>query len=143
MVVTQKPCSWDGDYRTFEALASGAAVAMDAPSAAEAQGATLHGGLAVPPLRHGVHAVFFDAVDEASFKGAVLSLLDASPLRRYRIARRGHILSLTHHRSVSRVDHAFTALAAAWRLWPTGDLAALAAGNYSAPGAARAWGWGS
>jgi hypothetical protein len=132
--VTQKPCAWDGDYRTFEALASGAAVAMDAPDTATGLG---------PPLRHGVHAVFLDPTNRTSFLASIRALVTAAPAVRYRLAARGHDLALRHHRSVSRVDTAVVALATAWQLWPAGDLAHLLGASYSATGAAQTWGAGA
>jgi hypothetical protein len=39
-------------------------------------------------------------------------------VERYRLAKRGHLFALRHHRSVSRVDGIFTALAQVWAVWP-------------------------
>jgi hypothetical protein len=108
VVVTQKPCAWEGDYRTWEAMASGAAVAVDAV-----------GPVGPNPLRHGDHALFLDPTCRATFKAALSALVEGPPTARFQMAVRGHRFALEHHRAVSRVDDAMVALSQAWALWPT------------------------
>ena len=151
VVVTQKPCTFEGDYRTWEVLAAGAVLVVDAPArgfgggfgtlrhssapggpTGSSGGGGFSGGAdgaqaaaASGALGHGEHAVFFDPTRRASFEAAVTSLLDAPPLRRYRLAKRGHRLALSRHRAVGRVDALLSAVAEAWALWPQGELAEL------------------
>ena len=110
VVVIQKPCLWDGDYRTWETLASGAAVAIDQPDR------TLE-VLSRSPLRPGVHVHALNTKDRASFMQGLAALATGPPLERYRIAKRGHLMALKYHRSVSRVDEAFEALGQVWDRW--------------------------
>jgi hypothetical protein len=106
IVITQKPCSWYGDYRTYESLSSGALVVMDP---LELEPAT---------LLHGTHVLFFNPTSEVSFKSTVNAALSLPLLDKYRMARDSHLFALRHYRSVSRMDAVFTALMKTWEKWP-------------------------
>jgi hypothetical protein len=158
VVVTQKPCDYEGDYRTWEVLAAGAVLVVDAPArgfgggsgrlnqksnssapkgdtiSSRGSGGAFSGGAdgaATPSsssgmsssLVHGEHAVFFDATNRESFDRVVNGLLDATPRRRYLLARHGHRLALEKHRAVSRVDAILNAVVETWEHWPQKDLA--------------------
>lgn len=71
------------------------------------------------PLQHGDTALFFDATNRESLRSVLKDHLLAGPLvERYRLAKRGHLFVLRHHRSISRVDGIFAALAQVWAMWP-------------------------
>ena len=71
------------------------------------------------PLQHGDTALFFDATSRESLRAVLKGHFLAAPLvERYRLAKRGHLFALRHHRSVSRVDGIFTVLAQVWAVWP-------------------------
>jgi hypothetical protein len=96
IVVTTKPCDYEGDYRTWEALASGAAVMVDHRDPLTDS---------EHPLVDDEHAVYFDPAREQSLRARAVELVSAaSTLRRYQIARQGLLHACTHHRSVNRVD---------------------------------------
>ena len=117
VVVTCKPCAYDGDYRTWEALASGAVVVMDPPDRTlQGEGQVMP--LAHAPLQHGDHVQFYAARDKGNFMAVMRGLLEAPLVERYRLAERGHMHALKHHRAVSRIDGVFVALAQIWSQWP-------------------------
>ncbi|KAJ8603213.1 hypothetical protein CTAYLR_003834 [Chrysophaeum taylorii] len=92
IVVTANPGNWEGDFRTYEALASGALVFTDplyAPMPA--------------PFRNGTHWVVYDPHDEAQFNRLLEFYLKRDG-ERARIAARGRKHALRHHRAVSRID---------------------------------------
>ena len=89
------------------------------------------------PLQHGDHVLFFDPTDKPSLiggcrggdcyddnendDGGVLGqLLDGPLVERYRLAKRGHLYAMRHHRAVSRIDGAFVALSQIWAQWSNG-----------------------
>ena len=94
IVVTCNPSHWEGDFRTFEALASGALVFVDE--------------MYVPhprPFVDGQHVVVYDNSDEAGF-AAKLDYYLARPDEAAAIAAAGLKHALTYHRAVSRLDFA-------------------------------------
>lgn len=95
MIVTANPDQWDGDMRTWEALASGALVLVDASHT------PFPPGLA---LVHGGHVVFYDNRDRASLLGLLRHYLD-HPEEAAAIAKRGQAFALQHHRASSRIDY--------------------------------------
>lgn len=93
IVVTCNPSHWEGDFRTFEALASGALVFVDE--------------MYVPhprPFVDGVHVVVYDNSDQADFERKLLFYLE-HPREARRIAAAGLRHALAHHRAVSRMDY--------------------------------------
>lgn len=92
IVVTCNPSFWEGDFRTFEALASGALVFVDE--------------MYVPhprPFRHGVHVIVYDNSDQADFDSKLAYYL-AHPDEARAIANAGLRHALRYHRAVSRMD---------------------------------------
>ncbi|KAH8068276.1 hypothetical protein JL721_6851 [Aureococcus anophagefferens] len=94
VVVTCNPGDWEGDFRTWEAVASGALVFMDRHYA---------------PMPHafvdGDDAYIYDNGDGPAFKarlGGALAPANAS--RTAEAGERGLRKALRHHRAVSRVD---------------------------------------
>ena len=94
VVVTCNPGDWEGDFRTWEAVASGALVFMDRHYA---------------PMPHafvdGDEAAIYDNGDGPAFKarlGGALAPGNAS--RTAEAGERGLRKALRHHRAVSRVD---------------------------------------
>jgi hypothetical protein len=85
IVVTCNPGDWEGDFRTWEALASGAAVVRDRLYA---------------PTPHGGFGLVYDARSRASFDAA----MDRAHANAGALGRRALADALAHHRAVSRVD---------------------------------------
>ncbi len=94
IVVTCNPDKWEGDHRTWEALASGALVFVD--------------GMHTPlthPLIGGIHCVFYDTTDKGleKLKEKILWYL-GKPLHASKIADAGHAFAMRYHRASSRID---------------------------------------
>eukprot|EP00668_Euglena_longa_P000216 GGOE01000298.1.p1 GENE.GGOE01000298.1~~GGOE01000298.1.p1 ORF type:complete len:522 (-),score=69.66 GGOE01000298.1:158-1603(-) len=93
VVVTCQPAHWETDFRTWEAMASGALVFVDA---------------IVTPLPFApvdkVHWVVYNPFDERGFLRTLRHYLD-NPEEAAAIARAGQLHALQHHRTVSRMDH--------------------------------------
>ena len=92
IVVTCNPAKWEGDYRTWEALSSGALVVVDRMVTP-----------IVNPLLDGKHVVFYDLDDLAELKRKLLFYLDA-PSAREGVAKEGTEFALKYHTPSSRVD---------------------------------------
>jgi spore maturation protein CgeB len=94
-VVTANPSDWEGDQRTWEALAAGALVFVDRLHAPMGGGAE---------LRHGEHVVFYDNSDSQGLARVLEHYLhhveEASA-----IAERGRAFALRHHRARNRVEY--------------------------------------
>ena len=99
IVVTGNPSNWEGDHRTWEALASGALVFVDRTET------PVH-----PPLIDGVHVVVYDAHDETAFRAQLRFYLDR-PDRAEAIGKRGAEFVLRHHRAVDRAEYMLSAFA--------------------------------
>ncbi|KAH8051836.1 glycosyl transferase [Aureococcus anophagefferens] len=92
IVVTCNPSHWEGDFRTFEALASGALIFVDE--------------MYVPhprPFVDGEHVVVYDNSDEKAFAEKLAYYL-ARPDEAAKIAAAGLKHALKYHRAVSRMD---------------------------------------
>jgi len=98
VVVTANPSGWEGDHRTWEALASGALVFMDRTS-------TPH----THPLIHGIHAVLYDPHNEAAFRAALYHFLVGEGSRpggeAEGVAARGAAFVMRHHLAVNRAEY--------------------------------------
>lgn len=101
IIVTANPGDWCGDFRTFEALATGALVVIDA---------------VCPPIPFGLsdkqHVALFDPTPGhyEAFRDTLRFYL-TNPAQRRNIAVNGLVRALTYHRAVSRLDWIlFTAL---------------------------------
>jgi len=93
IVVTANPTGWEGDSRTWEALASGALVMVD------------HLECPLPhPLIDGVHVVYYDPMDKDAFLKTLKHYLDR-PDEARRIGLQGYVHALQHHRTVNRADY--------------------------------------
>lgn len=93
IVVTCNPSYWEGDFRLWEALGSGALVFVD----------QMHTPLP-DPLRHGEHVILFDTHDKAAFLRKLTYYL-MHPFEAQRIALHGYLSSMRYHRTISRVDY--------------------------------------
>lgn len=92
IVVTCNPSHWEGDFRTFEALASGALVFVDE--------------MYVPhprPFVNEQHVVVYDNSDPDDFVRKIKFYLERPELAR-KIAVAGLRHALRYHRAVSRMD---------------------------------------
>ena len=94
IVVTSHPSEWEGDHRTYEALASGALVVLD----------SIGTPTTTSPLRDGVHLVVFDSHDHNAFDAKLRYYID-HPHQTEAIARRGCAFALAHHRAEHRVAY--------------------------------------
>jgi len=92
-VVTVQPGEWEGDFRTFEAFASGALVFSDDVNPAPG---TPH------PFVDGLHYVRFDENDDLSEK--LRFYLVERPDVGARVAARGYSHARKYHRAVTRLD---------------------------------------
>lgn len=93
VVVTSNPTGWEGDSRTWEALASGALVMVDT--------------MVVPlpfPLVDKVHVVYYDPMDKAAFLEKLRYYL-SHPDEARRIGLQGHAYAVRHHRTANRADY--------------------------------------
>ena len=109
IVVTCNPSHWDGDFRLFEALSSGALVFTD----------ELHTPQPYA-LVDGVHCVVYDTHDKGDLRRKLAYYLER-PREAARIAANGLAHVLRHHRAVSRVDYVLRTLDDKWRLHPEED----------------------
>lgn len=94
IIITCNPDKWEGDYRTWEAFASGALVFIDRMFTPMTH-----------PLVDGKHCIFYD-VSEPGFKllkEKINHYLD-NPLEAEIIAKTGHDFAMKYHRASSRID---------------------------------------
>ena len=93
IIVTVNPANWEGDFRLWESMATGALVFVDP--------------IFVPhgfPLVDGEHVVYFSNVN----KSDLFNKLDhyrAHPEEATRIAQNGYLHVMKHHRTVSLIDY--------------------------------------
>lgn len=93
IIVTVNPSSWEGDFRLWEALASGALIFVDP--------------LFVPhpfPLIHEEHVIYFSNQDQADLVRK-LDYYRSHPEEAARIAHNGYAHAMKHHRTVSMIDY--------------------------------------
>eukprot|EP00615_Pteridomonas_danica_P000678 CAMPEP_0114335828 /NCGR_PEP_ID=MMETSP0101-20121206/5309_1 /TAXON_ID=38822 ORGANISM="Pteridomonas danica, Strain PT" /NCGR_SAMPLE_ID=MMETSP0101 /ASSEMBLY_ACC=CAM_ASM_000211 /LENGTH=557 /DNA_ID=CAMNT_0001467565 /DNA_START=442 /DNA_END=2116 /DNA_ORIENTATION=- len=93
IVVTANPTGWEGDSRTWEALASGAMVMVDK--------------LETPlphPLLDKVHVVYYDSSDKEAFLTTLKYYLD-HPDEAKIIGINGHAHAVKYHMTVNRADY--------------------------------------
>lgn len=103
IIVTCNPNLWEGDYRLFESLCSGALVLCDT--------------MAIPmphPFVHREHLVYYDRTDMAMLVKEIERYLDDDEARTS-IARAGYEHAMAHHRASDRIGQVI-------------DLARVAAG---------------
>jgi hypothetical protein len=92
IVVTCNPDRWEGDYRLFEAISSGALVITD-----EMLTPVVH-----PFIDH-QHLVVYDRNDLSTLTSAIDQMLDDEGLRSA-IAQRGYEHAMRHHTTTNRID---------------------------------------
>jgi hypothetical protein len=93
IIVTVNPANWEGDFRLWESMCSGALVFVDP--------------LYVPhpyPLVGGEHVVFFDNNNRTDLF-AKLDYYRAHPLEARRIAEYGYLFAMKYHRTVNMMDY--------------------------------------
>jgi len=92
ILVTANPSFWEGDFRFFEAVASGALVFVDE--------------MYIPhphPFIHGKHLIVYDNSDQQTFQNSLKYYLE-HPQEARAIARAGLRHALRYHRALSRMD---------------------------------------
>jgi glycosyltransferase involved in cell wall biosynthesis len=92
IVVTCNPDRWEGDYRLFEALCSGALVIVDNMLTPLANS-----------FKHRSHLVYYDREDISVLGNLIREFLSDSK-ERERIAKNGHSYTLEKHTASSRID---------------------------------------
>jgi hypothetical protein len=93
IIVTVNPANWEGDFRLWEAMASGALIFVD--------------HIFVPhpfPLRDKEHVVFYDNNNQTELFEK-LDYYRANPKEARRIAVNGYLHAMKYHRTVSMVDY--------------------------------------
>lgn len=93
IVVTCNPSHWEGDFRFWEAMMSGALIFVDE--------------MWVPQpyaIRHKEHVILYDTKDQDAFREKLKYYL-SHPEEAREIARRGYLHALRYHRAVSRLDY--------------------------------------
>ena len=98
IVVTCNPSAWEGDYRTWEALSSGAMVIVDKMLTP-----------VVNPLIDGEHVVFYDRDNLAELEEKVSYYLKNPDLIK-KIAKQGNEYALKFHKASDRIDEILTQL---------------------------------
>lgn len=93
IVVTCNPTQWEGDFRLFEALASGALVMVDKMSTPYHH-----------PLIDGRHLIYYDHTNQTDLLTKIDHAL-SHPRWARSVARRGYVHVMRHHRAVSWVDY--------------------------------------
>jgi spore maturation protein CgeB len=93
IIVTGNPSDWEGDFRLWESMASGALVFMDTMQTP-----------APFPLRHGETIVFYSTYNESDFLAKLHYYLTHEEEAR-KIARNGYLHALRHHRTVNFIDY--------------------------------------
>ena len=93
IVVTCNPTGWEGDFRLFEALSSGALVMVDR------MGTPYH-----HPLIDGEHVVFYDHTNKTDLLAKVDHAL-SHPHWARKVGVKGYAHVLRHHRAVSWADY--------------------------------------
>ena len=93
IVVTANPANWEGDFRLWEALASGALVFVDKISTP------------VPhPLLHEKNVIFYSTHNKSDFLTKLHYYL-SNRKPREKIATDGYVHALRYHRTVNMVDY--------------------------------------
>ena len=94
IVVTCNPSRWEGDRRTWEALANGALVFVDRMFTPMTH-----------PLIDGEHCIFYDLSDEGlqELRWQILNALKHKNVAES-VARHGHNFAMLHHRASNRID---------------------------------------
>lgn len=93
VVVTCNPTGWEGDFRLFEALSSGALVMVDR------MGTPYH-----HPLIDGEHIVYYDHTNKTDVLEKLHHCL-THPHWARKVGVKGYAHVLRHHRAVSMVDY--------------------------------------
>ena len=93
IIVTVNPADWEGDFRTWEALAAGALVFVDP--------------LMVPypfPLLDGIHIVYYSIHNKTEL-WQKLDYYINNPVARERVAINGYLYAMKHHRTANLIDY--------------------------------------
>lgn len=93
IIVTVNPANWEGDFRLWESMASGALVMVDP--------------LFVPyphPLVDGKHVVFYDNHNKTDFM-TKLDYYHKNPAEARKIAVAGYLFCMKYHRTSSMMDY--------------------------------------
>lgn len=93
IIVTGNPADWEGDFRLWESMASGALVFMD----------VMHTP-APFPLRHGETIILYSSHNESDFLSKLDYYMKHEEEAR-RIARNGYLHALRYHRTVNFIDY--------------------------------------
>lgn len=98
IVINCNPCDWEGDYRTWESLASGALVFVDRMITP-----------IIHPLIDGTHIIYYDRDNLNDLKEKVLYYLN-NEKHRVDIAKEGNYYALNYHKPSDRIDEILSVL---------------------------------
>ena len=98
IVVTCNPSKWEGDYRTWEAIASGALVFVDRMLTP-----------VINPLIDGKHIIFYNKFNLEELKKKILYYLENEE-ERLKIAKEGYNYCSEYHKSSDRIDEILSVL---------------------------------
>ena len=93
IIVTVNPADWEGDFRLWESLCTGALIFVDP--------------LYVPhpyPLKHGEHVIHYDNNNKTDLY-MKLDYYRANPTEARRIAVNGYLHAMKYHRTVNMIDY--------------------------------------
>ncbi len=93
IIVTVNPANWEGDFRLWEAMGSGALIFVDP--------------IFVPhqfPLQDGEHVIYFSNHNKTDLF-AKLDFYRSHPEHARQIANNGYLFAMKHHRTVNLVDY--------------------------------------
>lgn len=93
IIVTVNPSDWEGDFRLWESMATGALIFVDPIFAPHPF-----------PLIHGEHLILFSNTNKTDLWNK-LDYYRANPLEARKIAINGYLHAMKHHRTVSMIDY--------------------------------------
>jgi spore maturation protein CgeB len=93
IIVTVNPSDWEGDFRLWESMATGALVFVDPIFAPHPF-----------PLVHGEHIIMFSNMNKTDLWDK-LDYYRANPQEARKIAVNGYLHAMKHHRTVSMIDY--------------------------------------
>ena len=96
IIVTVNPADWEGDFRLWESMASGALVFVD--------------HLFVPhpfPLIDKVHIIYYDNHNKTELWNKLKYYL-SHPQEAQKIAQNGYLYAMKYHRAVNLIDYVFS-----------------------------------
>lgn len=95
IIVTVNPSDWEGDFRLWESMATGALIFVDPIFAPHPY-----------PIEHGKHVVFFSNSNKTDL-WLKLDYYRSNPEEARRVAINGYLHAMKYHRTVNMIDFVF------------------------------------